>query len=167
MASCNYFAYGSNMSFRRLKKRVPSAAVTGVFSLAGYVLRFHKKGKDGSAKGDAFFTGKSTDSVLGVLYTIDCSEKRLLDEIEGLGNGYEEKEAELQGENGLLMTGVFYYASNINRALRPFSWYVHHVLQGARTAGLPFSYVKEIERVEIIEDEDRKRDFRERSLYNE
>lgn len=155
------------MSFRRLKKRVPSATVTGVFSLVGHVLRFHKTGKDGSAKGDAFFTGKSSDNVLGVLYTIDCSEKRLLDEVEGLGRGYEEKEAEVQGEDGLRKVGFFYFASNINSALRPFSWYVHHVLWGARAAGLPASYIKEIERVQTIEDEDRQRDVLERSLYDE
>lgn len=154
------------MSSWRLAKRVPSATATGVFSLGGHVLRFHKTGRDGSAKGDAFFTGKTSDRLLGVLYTIACSEKPLLDEIEGIGNGYEEKEVKLEGEDGLWTTGFFYYATHINSALRPFSWYVHHVLWGAREAGLPASYVQEIERVQTIEDEDWQRDLLERSLYD-
>ena len=167
MVRLNYFAYGSNMSRERLQKRVPSARVIGVFSLVGYELRFHKIGQDGSAKGDAFYTGKAFDIILGVLYTIKCSEKKWLDEAEGLGNGYQEKEVSLKGESGLLTVGFLYYATNINSALRPFSWYVHHILWGARIAKLPGRYIKKISRVQTVEDDDRQRDLLERSLYAE
>ncbi|MFT5728399.1 MAG: gamma-glutamylcyclotransferase [Desulforhopalus sp.] len=165
MAYRKYFAYGSNMSKERLQKRVPSAKVIGVFSLSRYELRFHKIGKDGSAKGDAFFTGKVSDVVVGVLYSIDCSEKLWLDEAEGLGNGYEEKEVTLINEKGQATVGLLYYATNINSALRPFSWYVHHILKGAENAKLPKRYVQQISSVQTIEDADRQRDTLERSLY--
>ena len=161
----NYFAYGSNISQERLQERVPSATVIGVFSLARYDLRFHKIGKDGSAKGDAFFTGKESDLILGVLYSIDCSEKKWLDEAEGLGNGYEEKEVSLINEKGQATVGFLYYATNINSALRPFSWYVHHILKGAENAKLPKRYVQQIRGVQTVEDADRQRDMLERSLY--
>ena len=163
----NYFAYGSNMSVERLQKRVPSARVLGVYSLTRHVLKFHKIGQDGSAKGDAFFTGKVSDVVLGVLYSTDCSEKKWLDEAEGLGNGYEEKEVSLVNEEGHVSVGFLYYATNINSDLRPFSWYVHHIIQGAEKAKLPKSYVQQICVVQTIEDEDRQRDRLERSLYTE
>jgi len=153
------------MSQERLQKRVPSATVIGVFSLARYDLRFHKIGKDGSAKGDAFFTGKVLDIVLGVLYSIDWSEKKWLDEAEGLGNGYEEKEVCLKNERGQTIVGFLYYATNINSALRPFSWYVHHILKGAENAKLPKRYVQQISNVQTVEDADRQRDTLERSLY--
>lgn len=161
----NYFAYGSNMSPERLQKRVPSATLIGVFSLARYELKFHKIGKDGSAKGDAFFTGNVSDVVLGVLYSIECSEKVQLDEAEGLGNGYEEKEVSLINERGEATVGFLYYATNINSALPPFSWYVHHILKGAENAQLPKEYVQQISRVQTVEDADRQRDRLERSLY--
>jgi hypothetical protein len=48
-----YFAYGSNMSLRRLRTRVPSAVKLGNATLFGHQLKFHKRSQDGSAKCDA------------------------------------------------------------------------------------------------------------------
>jgi len=42
-----YFSYGSNMSERRLKDRVPSAKKICKAFLRKHDLRFHKKGMDG------------------------------------------------------------------------------------------------------------------------
>lgn len=56
-----YFAYGSNMSLLRLWQRVPSAVRIGVFTLQGHQLRFHKLGKDGSGKCDAYQTNNTLD----------------------------------------------------------------------------------------------------------
>ena len=67
-----YFAYGSNMHPARLKARLPNIlCISGIFTLPGHTLRFHKVGKDRSAKCDAFYTGNKADHVLGVLYEID------------------------------------------------------------------------------------------------
>ncbi|WP_372836144.1 SufD family Fe-S cluster assembly protein, partial [Pontibacterium sp.] len=44
-----YFAYGSNMSLKRLQARVPSAMPLCSATLTRYQLRFHKSGKDLSA----------------------------------------------------------------------------------------------------------------------
>jgi gamma-glutamylcyclotransferase len=165
LAELNYFAYGSNMSFQRLQKRVPSARVIGVSSLIGHTLRFHKIGNDGSAKADAFYTENVSDILFGVLYSMGSSDKKWLDEAESLGNGYEEKVVTLLSDSGQSSVGFLYYATYINSALRPFSWYVHHILWGATAAGLPDGYVKKINKVQTIEDENRQRDALERSLY--
>ena len=77
-----YFAYGSNMSLRRLRRRVPAAEVIGTAALAGHTLRFHKAGRDGSAKCDAFFTGSRRDTIHGVVFRIDAAGKRALDRVE-------------------------------------------------------------------------------------
>ena len=47
-----YFAYGSNMLARRLTdpSRAPSAVACGVAEVRGFVVRFHKIGRDGSGK---------------------------------------------------------------------------------------------------------------------
>ena len=167
MTKINYFAYGSNMSLLRMQKRVPSAKALGVYILVGHQLRFHKAGMDGSGKGDAYFTGLKTDSVFGILYSIHYREKSLLDEAEGLGYGYAEKKVQLRTITGEKASGFLYYATTIDNTLQPFSWYVEHLLVGAKAAALPQLYVDKICDVETIEDEDRNRDHQERSLYFE
>lgn len=159
-----YFAYGSNMSLARLRQRVPSAAVIGVYSLAGHALRFHKSGQDGSAKCDAFYTG-ADDQLYGVLFDIDLNEKAALDRAEGLGVGYGEKVVQLQNENGDYVEAITYYALQIDDSLKPYRWYVNHVVMGAREARLPLDYLRIIEFVESVDDLDTARDIRERELY--
>jgi len=79
-----YFAYGSNMSVSRLRKRVPSASPLGCHILKKHDLRFHKKSKDGSGKCDAYETSNDKDIVYGALFGIDPNEKPALDAAEGL-----------------------------------------------------------------------------------
>jgi len=155
------------MSCKRLGKRVQSATCVGNSSLKGYILKFHKVGKDGSAKCDAYYTGKETDIVHGVLYTIDIVEKKLLDEVEGLGNGYEEKRVDLSRQDKADGSAFLYYATNINDAILPFCWYVHHVLHGAVQARLPIPYIKKIADVTSVKDSDAQRELEERSIYVE
>ncbi len=136
-----YFAYGSNMSLARLCARVPGAVPLGQRRLAGHTLRFHKRGADGSAKCDALFTGRDNDAVLGMLYAVHVTGKAVLDEIEGLGRGYDEKQVELTCSRGTRSLATTYVATAIDEALLPFDWYLQHVLAGARDAGLPADYV--------------------------
>lgn len=160
-----YFAYGSNMSLRRIRQRVPSARVLGTFSLADHELRFHKHGRDDSGKCDAFYTGNPSHVVTGVLYEIDASEKSVLDQAEGLGNGYDEKEVCVSDSTGIVAKAVTYHATNINTSLLPFTWYKDHVLIGAKEANLPEEYIAHIEGVESVDDPDRDREFEQRAIH--
>lgn len=161
----NYFAYGSNMSLARLRARVPSAEKIGSFILAGHSLRFHKRGRDGSGKCDAFVTNSAEDIIVGVLFTIDADEKAHLDRIEGLGCGYENKWVCVSDGGGLEYEAATYYASSVDGTLKPYSWYKHHVLVGARESGLPVDYIHAIERVEHLDDPDSSRDRLERAVH--
>jgi len=147
-----YFAYGSNMSSRRLAARVSLSRAVSVAALRGHRLAFHKIGKDGSAKCDVASTGNPTDVVYGVLCAIPPSEKKPLDGIEGLGNGYAQKAVVVTSESGEEFEAVTYYATNIDASLKPRDWYVEHVLRGAREHGLPAEYIREIEAFESIPD---------------
>jgi len=150
------FSYGSNMLSRRIQARVPSARPLGVAVLRGHRLQWHKSGHDRSGKCDVVVTDDPADAVHGVLYQFLAAEKALLDAAEGLGAGYDEKEATVESANGPLAAWL-YYATATDRDLHPYSWYKALVLAGAREHALPDDYVAALEAVIAVEDEDAER----------
>lgn len=157
----NYFAYGSNMSLQRLQARVPVARPLGAAVLPGHSLRFHKAGRDGSAKCDAFHTADLADAIHGVLFHIDEAGKAVLDRVEGLGAGYDEKQVILACGTA----AVTYVATHIDETLLPFHWYKQHVLVGATEARLPADYVYRIEQHPAVNDPDPARHAREIAIH--
>ena len=162
-----YFAYGSNMCTGRLRARVSSARPLFVAQLRGHTLKFHKRSeKDRSAKADAECTGRETDVVWGVVFEIDAAQKQRLDEAEGLGRGYEEKAISLKDCTEQSYEASMYFASPAYKDadLKPYSWYLRFVVEGAKQHALPHDYVEWLEHVESSEDLDRARDARERAI---
>lgn len=151
-----YFAYGSNMSSRRLRARTPSAQPLGTGSVAGHRLAWHKAGADGSAKCDMFETGSPDDCVWGVLYEIEEAERFFLDQAEGLGHAYEFKIIEVQSERGVVQAGA-YYATDVADSLQPFDWYLAYVVGGADEHGLPTAYRDALRVIAALEDPDAER----------
>ncbi|MGD2083419.1 MAG: gamma-glutamylcyclotransferase [Chromatiales bacterium] len=153
-----YLAYGSNLHPVRLAERVPSARLVRTVVLDGYRLAFHKRGHDDSAKCDLVRTGDQADRAYGAVYRIDPVEKPLLDVCEGLGNGYRDPAMDLACEGGPIRCFTYLaQAGHIDRRLRPFHWYKHLVLAGARYHGLPARYVERIRAVPSREDPDASR----------
>ena len=135
------FAYGSNMLIRRIRERAPSAKPIGMGQLPRHVLRWHKRGCDGSGKCDALFTGDDSDVGWGVLYELSAADKLLLDKVEGLHCGYEEKQVAIATGDDTF-TVQLYIATTIDSALNPFDWYKEFVVTGAREHNLPPSYIR-------------------------
>ena len=161
-----YFAYGSNMSSARLIQRVPSAVQIDIGLLHSHRIEFHKVGfRDGSAKCDAFATGNAQDFIAGVLYKIVPEQRDLLDMEEGLGHGYEVKTVNIKTLSGQNLNAFTYYATKINPALKPFHWYKHHVVWGAKEHDLPGNYVDRIISTDSIEDFNTSRVENELSVY--
>ena len=160
-----YFAYGSNLSLKRLQARVPSAVPLGVFTLPKHKLTFHKVGRDGTAKCDACLTNSPSDSVMGRLYEIDTIEKQDLERAEGLGYGYDEKFITIFNDRSAV-TAVTYYATHLDTTLKPFAWYKQHVVIGAREANLPEAYIAEIVALPAIEDFDKIRELEQLSIHH-
>jgi gamma-glutamylcyclotransferase len=159
-----YFAYGSNMSFKRLNERISNITRLGVATLYQHDLRFHKASeKDGSGKCDIFETNDPEHLVIGVVYEIDPVEKPTLDKYEGLG--YEVKQVSVD-MNGKLITAYAYFATLIDQELKPLHWYKEHVLRGARENSLPDDYVSKIEMVDSVDDHDVDRHKRELEIYS-
>lgn len=155
------------MSIARLRQRVPGAVALGCHTLEEHDLRFHKSSNDGSGKCDAFYTGDGGDTILGVLFEISPSEKHELDRAEGLGYGYDQKEVIVLAADGAKFSSVTYIATRVDDRLKPYSWYVNHVLVGAKEASIPEDYIQsKINGVECIQDTDKNRDAKERAVHS-
>ena len=159
-----YFAYGSNMSLRRILRRAPCARVVGSFRLEGYSLRFHKIGTDGSGKCDAFATCDHQDLVMGRLFEISRDGLGSLDRAEGLGTGYERRIVTVTDSTGALLEAHTYTALPIDPE-PPYDWYKHHVWVGAKEAELPEDYLRDIEAQPVLVDPDPVRSARQWELY--
>ena len=168
MLSYKYFAYGSNLYLRRLRKRTPSASFIAVAQLRGHELRFHKVSRlDGSGKCDAFATGVSTDWVWGVVFEIPSAEKSQLDKAEGLGVGYKEKTVDVITKTGSMPAFTYVASSEAIRAdLQPFAWYKKYVMAGAIEHDLPLEYVDAIRAVATSQDPDADRRRRHEQFLN-
>ncbi len=161
----HYFAYGSNMSLARLQARTPSARRIGRARLAQHSLRFHKQGRDGSGKCDAYWTGASHHCVIGALYDLAEADKPLLDAFEGLGQGYQEKLVCVEVATGEAIEAFTYTATALDATLLPFEWYLNHVVVGAQEIGVPKAYLDVLQQTVALKDPDRERHAREIAIY--
>jgi hypothetical protein len=151
-----YFAYGSNMLTERLKDRCKSAQAIGIGVLPGYMLRFWKKSRDGSAK--CTIVPSDGQEVLGVLFEIAASEEPQLDNAEGLGHGY----GKLDDVRVALVSGAdirakTYIGEDLDESLQSYDWYRALVIAGAMQHGLAQEWITALESTACIADQDPRR----------
>lgn len=159
-----YFAYGSNMSTPRLQRRIDAVKI-GKGKLSKYQLRFHKLSqKDGTGKCDIVRAQDSNDCVWGVVYALDDNDKLELDRIEGRGHGYEVRVVEIEIDGKIIQADT-YVAITTEETLKPYDWYVMHVLRGAEENAFEQEYIEMIKRVPTIVDVDTQRNKDELSVY--
>jgi hypothetical protein len=118
--------------------------------LADHALRFHKRGRDGSAKCDVL--PEPGARVHGVVYRVDAADRPALDRSEG---GYDRVDVVLQLAAGTCR--AFTYRARpafVDPGLRPYDWYRDVVCLGARHQGLPPDYVAMLEAVPAQPDPD-------------
>jgi gamma-glutamylcyclotransferase len=136
-----YFAYGSNMMTKRLRKRTPSAICEGTGFVRRHRLTFGKVSSDGSGKCDLEPTENETDRAYGVLFRICSDEAPALDAAEGLGKGYRKDQVTVITADGET-TALAYLATDKDPAGRPYHWYKAMVVAGAVEHNLPASYIE-------------------------
>jgi len=148
------FSYGSNMYSKRLIKRVPSAKIFGIGKSQGFKIEFSKRSKDKSGKATLIRTTNKSDIVWGTISTILKKEKHLLDEAEGLGEGYNEEPIHIKTETSEDKYPITYIAedSYIDKKFIPYSWYKTLVIEGAKENGLPKKYIEKLELQKAKED---------------
>ena len=174
MASFTYFGYGSNMLTCKLKDRCKSAVPIGICKIKKHSLKFHKVSHanqngipDVSGKGDMIPSESETDEVYGVLFKILETEEKNLDEAEGYPDfGYGKKKIDVITTKGEKYRSVMYFATDIDPKKKPYHWYKEQVIQGAREHDLPEGYIKKIDDVESIPDQDPERERIERKCLS-
>lgn len=156
-------AYGSNLHRARIEARVKIQSIVGTIVLPDWGLRFHKIGADGSGKCNLIQALGET--AYGLVYAFSAEDKSRLDEIEGVGNGYEDvalpldtlsiDSARLRGDERV----VAYLAveSDINDDLLPYDWYHGFVRLGAQRCGFPPTYLAHIDSFTHCADPDESR----------
>lgn len=140
-------AYGSNLHRARIEARVDIQSIIGTVMLPNWGLRFHKIGSDGSGKCNLI--PSLGETAYGIVYAFSAEDKFRLDEIEGVGKGYENivlPLAELDISQTTLEGNeqVFAYIAietDINDELLPYDWYHDFVRQGAEQCGFPPNYL--------------------------
>jgi len=163
----NYFAFGSNLSSRRLIQRLPEVTVACVATLPRHLLCWRKNDRGQSGKCDIAYTGNHEDVVYGVVYRMTRDERLTLDSIESAGFGYERKNVRVTSAIGDMLEAFTYFALDIDHQQQPFHWYKEHVLRGALEHGFPQHYVEIIKATASIDDQDNERHHRELSIYRE
>ena len=149
----HYFAYGSNLCLPRLRSRAPGVEAFGAATLHGFRLRWHKQGSDGSGKCSIVQSAASSALVHGALYMMPLSAKQLLDQVEGLGQGYEETTIGVMSSRGRVTARTYVAAaSHVDDSLRPYSWYRDLVVSGAFAHQFPAEYVNSLQSVRVWTD---------------
>lgn len=140
MEKAKYFAYGSNMSLKRINKRISSVDLVGVGKLKDYEFICNKRSIDGSAKANIEFNQGSY--VWGVIFELNKSELYLLDKIEG---GYKRKEVTIKMSNDKISVYT-YISENIKEDMRVLQDYKDIIIKGAKENDLPKKYINKLER---------------------
>ena len=136
-----YFAYGSNMSTRRLLARVPGVRVLGRAHVDGWRLAFNKPGRDGTGK--ANLVAATAGTAWGVLYEIAASDWALLDPFEP---HYERAWFRPETGAGAICDAQTYLftAARDTPSMPPRAEYLAHLLEGAQENALPGHYIAQI-----------------------
>jgi hypothetical protein len=124
----------------------------GTCHLPNYQLQFNKLSRDGSGKCHII----KSQNHLGVyvaVYSINQQEKVMLDEAEGLGNGYHE-EAVTVVLDGKSISGLIYVADKkaMQESLYPYDWYRELVSLGAQYHSFPSDYIKKVQSIPVSPD---------------
>jgi len=124
----HYFAYGSNMSARRIRHRLGWSPSRIAVTLQDYLLAFNKQSADG---GKANIKVSSGDEVEGILYFVKEDDLLTMDTYEGVAEQqYKRLDIEVIDLSGRHIPAVAYVALNTGPESRPTAEYLNYLLEG-------------------------------------
>lgn len=120
-----YFAYGSNLNLRHVRRHAPGAKPVGVARLDGYKLVFRRF---------IDITPDKSGHVWGAVYDISPACERALDAYEGFPTLYRKitLDVEVSGASGQAMAQAMAYVMNEDGVAPPEIAYFTAVVQGYR-----------------------------------
>lgn len=161
-----YFAYGSNMNWRQMQRRCPSARFVCIARLPGYefAIARHSRLRD---CGTANIFPKAESTVWGVVYEVSESEMLIMDRFEdgysrykrfvykfGIADSEPQPEPEASGAPSMLEV-IVYIAPKETSVPLPNAEYKRLMFEGARHWQLPADYCLMLAQLKAAEEEKR------------
>ncbi len=125
-----YFAYGSNLHRKQMKRRCKNSRFISCHILKNYQLVFRSK------YGAADIQRKKGSSVLGAIYDISKADEKKLDVYEEFPKVYVKKYFKILGRKAM-----FYYMSSKTKQTQPSRRYLSSIIQGYKDCGYEDSHV--------------------------
>ena len=128
-----YFAYGSNLFHKQMKKRCKDSIYLKCFILKNYKLYFRNNYLGG---GVADIQKKKKHKVLGAIYKISKRDEKKLDVYENFPKTYIKKYFRLSGKKVM-----FYYMPKKTIQTPPSRRYLNLIIQGYKDCGYKNNYI--------------------------
>ena len=128
-----YFAFGSNLSQKQMKRRCKDSKYIGCYSLKNYKLVFRNFFLGG---GVADVQKHKNSSVLGAIYKISKKDEKKLDEYEDFPKTYIKRYFKLLGKKVM-----FYYMPKKSKHILPSKRYLNLIIQGYKDCGYRNNYI--------------------------
>ena len=128
-----YFAFGSNLNQKQMKRRCKDSKYIGCYSLKNYKLVFRNYFLGG---GVADIQKDKNSTVLGAIYKISKKDEKELDVYEDYPKTYIKKYFKLLGKKVM-----FYYMPKKTMHVPPSKRYLNLIIQGYKDCGYKNNYI--------------------------
>ena len=145
MTNILYFAYGYNMSNKNINDRLSNCELFNIGKIDNKKFICNKRSTDGSAK--ANLVDSNGDEVWGVIYYINNSQLKVLDEIE---SGYDREVLNIILSEGSNILAEVYISSKTTEFHNATEEYKNAIVEGAIENNLPAHYVDELKQISTI-----------------
>ena len=132
----NYFAFGSNMSAKRMHQRLGWSPSRSCAILHNYEMVFNKHSNDGGKANIMFSHGNLVE---GILYFLNEEDLLTLDKFEGVASKqYKRYDIEVQDSNKKSIAALAYKALNTGQISAPTDEYLNYILEGKEFLSLEY-----------------------------
>jgi len=128
-----YFAFGSNLNRKQMKRRCKDSKYLGCYSLKNYKLVFRNYFLGG---GVADIQKDKNSTVLGAIYKISKKDEKELDVYEDYPKTYIKKYFKILGKKVM-----FYYMPKKTMHVPPSKRYLNLIIQGYKDCGYKNNYI--------------------------
>ena len=128
-----YFAFGSNLNQKQMKRRCKDSKYIGCYSLKNYKLVFRNYFLGG---GVADIQKDKNSTVLGAIYKISKKDEKDLDVYEDYPKTYIKKYFKILGKKVM-----FYYMPKKTIHVPPSKRYLNLIIQGYKDCGYKNNYI--------------------------